>query len=124
MHTEGPSILHFGTYKNLASLQNNTHWFIDGTFGVTPLLFMQVYTIHALINNKVTPCIYSFLPNKIKITYTLVQEALKILNNKLAPDAILVDFEKAMHKIVETVFPETEIKGFFFHLFQSIYRKI
>ena len=51
-------VLMFGTTENLNLLQENEHWFIDGTVNVSPALFMQVFTIHALFNNSITYTLY------------------------------------------------------------------
>ena len=43
-------ILMFGTLSNLDLLQQHDHWwFIDGTFKVSPTIYSQLFTIHALI---------------------------------------------------------------------------
>ena len=54
----------FGSPEATRLMQQNAHWFCDGTFEVGPELFYQVYTIHAKIGHDVFPCIYVLLPNK------------------------------------------------------------
>ena len=49
----------------------NSHWFMDGTFKVCPEIFFQIYTIHALINHQIFPCVFALLPNKTEATYNL-----------------------------------------------------
>ena len=51
-------ILIYATDMNLTFSKNSEHWFCDGTFKVTPDLFYQLYTIHALSENYVIPCVY------------------------------------------------------------------
>ena len=46
-------IILLGTNDNVRFLQDNIHWFADGTFKVTPNLFYQMYTIHAIKCNTV-----------------------------------------------------------------------
>jgi hypothetical protein len=48
----------FGTARNIALLNEFPHWCVDGTFKVAPQFFTQVYTVHALINNRALPMIY------------------------------------------------------------------
>jgi hypothetical protein len=48
----------FGTARNIALLNEFPHWSVDGTFKVAPQFFTQVYTVHALINNRALPMIY------------------------------------------------------------------
>ena len=42
-------ILVFETLQNLALLETNRNWFIDGSFKVSPSVFCQVFTIRANI---------------------------------------------------------------------------
>ena len=62
-------ILIFATYENLQLLSQSTDWFGDGTFKTVPLIFQQLYTLHALHNGYVIPVIFALLPNKTKATY-------------------------------------------------------
>lgn len=39
-------IIMFGTQDNVMFLLQCLHWLMDGTFGVAPKLFTQLYTIH------------------------------------------------------------------------------
>ena len=41
---------------------------IDGTFKYCPTFFMQLYTIHGMVNGYM-PLVYCLLPNKTKDTY-------------------------------------------------------
>ena len=47
-----------------------------------------------------------------------------MLNVNLKPVSIMINFELAVINSLERVFPDSEIKGCFFHLSQNIYRKI
>jgi hypothetical protein len=114
----------FGTKDNLRLLEVNQHWFMDGTFKTAPALFSQLYTVHALVNGRTVPCVYALLQNKTQETYTALLQQLTVLNTNLQPISIMIDFEMAVIKSVERVFPECEVKGCFFHLSQNIYRKI
>ena len=55
---------------NLTFLKNSEHWFGDGTFKVTDL-FYQLYTIHALTENYVIPCVYVLLPHDTAGNYVI-----------------------------------------------------
>ncbi|RNA44990.1 hypothetical protein BpHYR1_007574 [Brachionus plicatilis] len=61
----------------MESLLINGHLFADGTFDITPRLFLQVYTIHAIINEKCLPLIYCLMPGKIKALYSRVLDVTK-----------------------------------------------
>jgi hypothetical protein len=66
----------FGTARNIALLNEFPHWCVDGIFEVAPQFFTQVYTVHALINNRALPMIYVLLNNKQQATYKRVLEKL------------------------------------------------
>ena len=48
----------------------------------------------------------------------------RITKNQLAPTKIISDYETAMMSAAETEFPQTSICGCFFHLCQSIWRRV
>ena len=51
LYDSGPDperILIFGTCQNIEMLKCSQHWLADGTFKTAPVLFQQVYVIHAL----------------------------------------------------------------------------
>jgi len=117
-------MLIFGTRDNIRLLETTAHWFLDGTFKTAPALFVQLYTVHALVNGRTIPCIYALLQNKTQETYIRLFEKLTTLNVNLKPTSIMIDFELAVINSLERIFPDCEIKGCFFHLSQNIYRKI
>jgi len=41
----------FCSETNIDTLEQKRHWFMDGTFKVAPELFMQLFTIRALVDN-------------------------------------------------------------------------
>lgn len=62
-------ILIFATEKNLHHLAQSTVLLVDGTFKVTPPLFYQLYTVHAVLHGVVMPMAYGLLPSKSEDTY-------------------------------------------------------
>ena len=117
-------MLIFATQQDLHLLARSKHWFIDGTFKIVPGLFFQLYTIHALHNSQIIPCVYALLPNKQEATYTSLFQILKNSQNELNPESILADFEVAALNALGAVFPDVVIQGCFFHLSQCVYRKV
>jgi hypothetical protein len=81
----------FGTARNFALLNEFPHWCVDGTFKVAPQFFTQVYTVHALINNRALPMIYVLLNNKQQATYKRVFEKLMEIEPTLRPESIVSD---------------------------------
>ena len=89
---------------------------------MSPDIF-QIYTIHAQINGRILPCIYAFLPNKTKETYTrLFREVEQHVAN--SPTDILMDFERAALNSFGQVYPNIEFKGSFYHFSSNIWKHI
>ena len=96
----------------------------DGTFDKVPAVFYQLYTWHAKVGNSYPPCVYFLLLKKNLETYMRMFEILKELVPNIAPQKVLVDFEKACMNAARIAFPDAAIKGCYFHLCQSLLRKI
>ncbi|XP_068229462.1 uncharacterized protein [Palaemon carinicauda] len=101
-----------------------TSLYIDGTFNIPPKLFHQVFAILAEKLGGVHPICYQQLPNKEYATYVRMFEMLMSLVPNLAPHYVHCDFEQAVINTVRKCFPESTIKGCFFHLVQSMQRHI
>jgi hypothetical protein len=104
-------------------------WFMDGTFKCSTTIFQQIYVIREKYKNKISTCLYAFLPNKVKSTYiTILQQV--IINclqtsNNPKPKYIMIDFKIGAICATKHVFDDSvQIKGCFFHLCQSMWRKI
>ncbi|KAB0796844.1 hypothetical protein PPYR_10905 [Photinus pyralis] len=117
-------IFMFGTEQNLNILEQHRHWFVDGTFKVAPELFLQVFTIHALVENTCMPLVYVLLQDKSEMSYVRVFQKLLDLKITLNPISVTSDFEKAIHNAVSRVFDEVQIVGCLFHLGQSLWRRV
>ena len=114
----------FGTMSNLNLLQLHDHWFIDGTFKVSPNVFYQVFTIHALIDGSAYPFIYVLLSDKLEEIYLRVLRKLKEMQPTLNPSSIMADYEKASQNACAIVFPGVQMSGCLFHLGQNLWRKV
>ncbi len=79
-HLRSEGIICFGTEDNLKLLCGSEEMYLDGTFNVSPALFLQLFTIHAFIQGKQFPLIYALLPNKAAATYVRLFRALKDLS--------------------------------------------
>ena len=119
-----PRMLVFATQQDLGLLARSNHWFMDGTFKVVPELFFQLYTIHALHNSQVIPCVYALLPNKQQLIYTAFFQVLRDAHDNLNPESVLVDFELAAKNVLRPTFPDTELQGCLYHLSQCVYRHV
>jgi hypothetical protein len=105
-------------------MEENSHWFADGTFKVAPNLFYQVYTLHAIKSNTIVPLVYALLPDKREETYRRMLNALLDINNNLCPTSCMLDLEKAAENAFVASFPGIAITVCLFHLGQCLWRKI
>uniref|UniRef100_A0A914YK77 MULE transposase domain-containing protein n=1 Tax=Panagrolaimus superbus TaxID=310955 RepID=A0A914YK77_9BILA len=107
-------------------LSNSSHWFVDGTFKITPGISFQLVAVHARYNDthQTIPCAYLLLPNKTEAVYTAALEALREMVDNAAPETVMVDFEKALHNAFADVFPEAHVSACFFHFCQSLRRHL
>ena len=131
-------ILVFGTRRNLEFLGRSSTWFLDGTFDEVPGIFVQMFTISGLIKRTrrdgeeesvAFPLVYALLPSKLEIHYIRVLEAIQDAaeTQRVAvpdPERVMADFEKAIINSVLRKLPDADMQCCFFHLGQSMYRKV
>lgn len=125
-------MLIFCTTSNLQHLQNANYWIVDGTFKTVPILFQQLYTVHALVggndNATIFPMVYALMTNKSEESYLrFFQELIELGETSgysLSPPLILSDFEQAVISASQIKFPNTVNKCCFFHFSQNLWRRI
>ena len=98
-------------------------WLCDGTFKICPMQFYQLYTIHIHIGGFYPPCLYALLTNKTEQTNLKFLKAIASVSDNAQPSRILLDFEQAAVNAFTSAFPESSIKGCYFHLCQASLRK-
>ncbi|XP_071079680.1 uncharacterized protein [Haliotis cracherodii] len=96
---EEDKILGFSTDANLDYLCQVDTIFEDGKFYVTPNLFHQLYTLHALIAGQLLPLVFFLLRDKQEVTYQRMFHLL-IANCQTRGYQLLPD-------IIQDVNPET-----------------
>ncbi|KAB0800520.1 hypothetical protein PPYR_06260, partial [Photinus pyralis] len=74
--------------------------------------------------NIVIPVVYALLPNKTRASYVKLLQELKRIQVGLQPMQLMTDFEHAAMQAFQQEFPETNRSGCFFHLTQSVWRKV
>jgi hypothetical protein len=112
------------TAQNIAILsQPEAHWFCDGTFKTVPLLYEQLYTIHALYHGVVVPLAYELLANKTEHTYMQFFNQFANLITT-SPKSVMTDFEVSVINALRTTFLTSIMHGCFYHLTQNIWHKI
>lgn len=129
-------VLVFSTRRNIELLCASPTWFMDGTFKTAPTLFTQVFTILGLRRRNVVdgeglavPLVYALLTRKTTEQYTtvlrVVQEAVDEFNvAPCNPARFMTDFEKSILNACTAVYPTVTISCCFFHLGQSVYRRV
>ena len=118
-------IIIFGCQELLDGLARAPTWLADGTFNVVPSLFFQLYSIHFQFVQGINPAgLYCLLPNKLRVTYDRLLLAICNLIPSAKPSTILTDFEIAANKCFAARFPSARITGCYFHLTQSVFRKV
>jgi hypothetical protein len=109
----------------LGGLARSDIWLAEGTFKVVPSIFFQMYSIHFQFMNGINPAaVFCLLPNKTRATYDRLITELKNLMPSAAPKTILTDFESAAMGAFSHAFPGASITGCYFHLNQSVLRKV
>ena len=123
--TGADRLIMLGCHELLDGLARAEVWLADGTFKVVPSIFFQMYSIHFSFQAGINPAaLYCLLTNKTSDTYTRILEELQRLIPLAAPRTILLDFERAAMNAFEAAFPNATITGCYFHLCQSIVRKV
>uniref|UniRef100_H3A3N7 MULE transposase domain-containing protein n=1 Tax=Latimeria chalumnae TaxID=7897 RepID=H3A3N7_LATCH len=114
-----------GCMELLDGLARADVWLADGTFKVVPLIFFQQYTIHFQYQPGIIPAaVYCLLPNKTQTTYDHLLQVLTQLVPAASPKQIPVDFESAAMSAFRKASPDATLRGCYFHLCQSVIRKI
>ena len=118
-------ILILGCPELLDGLARAKLWLADGTFAVVPSIFFQLYSIHFELcpgNNPVA--VYCLVRNKQRSSYERILAQMKIMIPAANPERILVDFETAAMSAFQAAYPNAVISGCYFHLCQSVLRKV
>ena len=117
-------LLIFYTEEHMQLLARSETLFMDGTFGVSPMLFAQLYVIHGRVGSCQCPLVYALMQRQTQKSY---EELFNFILDRCSPQMsyINVDFEIAVHQAIRVVFGESVgIRGCFYHLTQSTWRKI
>ncbi|CAF0973217.1 unnamed protein product [Rotaria sordida] len=97
-------LLLFASHEQLKLLFESQIILMDGTFSASPLIFEQVYCLHAIKYQQSFVCVFGLLPDKKKSTYKyLFRELQNIateMNMKFSPVTIMSDFEPALTEVL------------------------
>lgn len=117
-------ILIFASDEQIDILQNAEEFLVDGTLKIVPQILYQLFIIHGVFRNHVVPLVYALLRRKNAETYQrLIDEILNIAP-RWSPCVMMMDFEQASINAFQAAFPNVLLSGCYFHLKQSIHRKL
>lgn len=127
------NIIIFATDKELQLLAEADSWFLDGNFELAPEFFKQLYVIRAQKKSIFITAVYCIVEPKTQTTYeyifrTLIDECAK-RNLYPYPLYMHLDFELAVINAAKSIFGTHYsfillIRGCFYQICQSTYRKI
>lgn len=133
-HIDGSTrVTGFALPKHLKILKRARYWQLDGTFDVCPLVYSQLVSIHAPLDEEddspVVPLVYILMSKKTEKMY---DKAFQMLNAELdkiddpavSPDFLFTDFELALINALKKNFPTSKLKGCNVHLRRIIFRHI
>lgn len=120
-------IIGFATQEGRQRMATCHVFYADGTFKCCIKPFYQLYVIHGDMgddyeNTNIIPLVYVLLMSKTENTYTTMFRLIKAQIPNWNPIKIVIDFERAVIKSIQTVLPTTEIKGCYFHFSQALVR--
>lgn len=122
-------ILAFSSPDCMRILSQASIWFMDGNFAMAPTIFRQVYVVRVPFHGSYLTCLYAFLPGKTREAYstlfTGIFGKMTEMGLEVAVNETVTDFEMAVVGAIRATFPhDVHIRGCFYHLTQSLWRKI
>lgn len=102
-------------------------WQVYEVFSRSPRLFQQLYSLHVEYNGKYIPVAYAVSTNKTAETYQLFYNVITFFardHGDLKSKNIMLDYEQAAIKAAKQSSPQTNVICCFFHLKQSVLRKV
>ena len=119
--------IHFGLRENFIKLKKDRiQWHIDATFDCVPLGFYQllIISIFEEETNMFLPSYYVLMTSKSLRSYILVLNTLNSIIGQCSPGYVLLDFELAISRAIQTVYPSAKCTGCLFHFLQCISRRM
>lgn len=122
-------ILAFSSPDCMRLLSQARTWFMDGNFAMAPKIFRQVYVIRIPFYGSYLTCLYGFLPSKKRKDYEEffrgILDKISEMGLELTAEETITDFEMSVISAIQSTFPpNVRIRGCYYHLNQSFWRKI
>ena len=127
LHQDADMVI-LATDENLQLLADSEILFLDGTFKAAPRLYRQLFSIHGLHHGHCLPLVYCLLADKKRESYHALLDHIKRhmaeLNLVLNPSKLICDFESGLLPALRCHFPNSRLKGCFFHHTKAIWTKV
>nr|XP_054757171.1 uncharacterized protein LOC129263283 [Lytechinus pictus] len=121
-------LLVFVTLSCLHILAEVSVVFIDGTFKTVPRPYTQLVTLHGRTIGNMFTLAYALMNGKRLEQYRRLLQHLKNIavdaRLRFSPRIVVSDFEVAIRRAFVEEFPGIRVRGCYFHLTQSLWRKI
>lgn len=95
----------------------------DGTFKIVPLLFSQLYVIHARVQKIIVPVFYVLMPRRTQVLYERVFQKIAEIASA-SPRLVLTDFEMAAINAYGTTIPQSPRQGCYYHMQEANYANL
>ncbi|CAF3438922.1 unnamed protein product [Rotaria socialis] len=121
-------LLMFSTPKLLSALFNCDSILCDGTFKTRPLLFQQVYVVMGKYHGETIPLLWCLTSCRTQSVYDAIYKRLKKIAKQMQMEwkmtQCMMDFERAVMNSFQEAFSNIDLKCCWYHLVQSLWRKI
>ena len=102
---------------------------MNGTFKIVRKPFVQLFSFHAFVRKSgeaiQLPLLFCLMTRRQKLDYLAILEAILTsfsLDNKL--EKVIFNFEAALWRDFETIFPQIKLTGSSFHFTQTIFKHV
>ncbi|CAI6361032.1 unnamed protein product [Macrosiphum euphorbiae] len=106
-------------------LRTGTTFLFDGTFASAPSFgneCQQLYVIMGITFNTGFPIGFALMSRKTECAYSALFNKILTLVPEWKPQTIIIDFERAAIASIKSIFPNTVIRGCWFHSSQAVWR--
>ena len=121
--------LMFATAEQLQLLSSAKTWYVDGTFKLCRAPFTQLFSINVFVRQgdhaKQVPALFVLMSGRKKSDYKkILKNLLEILPTAPRVHQVTMDFERAVWRAFQHVFPDVHLMGCLFHWNQALWRKV
>ena len=103
---------------------HNTYLLADATFKTAPRPFAQLFNLMVSMSGVAIPILHVAMSSKHHGLYEGVMLKVRSICPRLEPRVIKSDFEFALMKALQSVYPNATLSGCYFHYSQAVFRAI